>query len=427
MSESLEIEKLVYGGDGLGRLSSGEVIFVPWSVPGDQLAVEMLPEPRKPRLGIISQVERPSVDRITPACSVFGSCGGCQWQQMSLAAQRAWKRNIVQESLARIGKLPDVPVLEILGSDEWQYRNRVQWEVQQKEPGKPPTLGYVQAGSHAVIPFKECLIIPPELNALAAWLREAFQQNPEAAAELRRIEAMQNADGNMLLSFYGSVGTDFVEALVAAFPAITGIVTFHPERKAARPHALFGQPFITETVLGKSYRISAGGFFQVNRKATELLLKTLEAWMLLQPKSLLDLYSGVGLFALHFHDRAKRIVAIESADSAVEDARQNAALHGASHIQWRAGDAGRTLAAIQETFDTAILDPPRAGCRPDVLDWLNQHVKSQILYVSCNPATLARDLANLCGKGWNIQAVQPIDMFPQTYHVETVVHLTRVD
>jgi 23S rRNA (uracil1939-C5)-methyltransferase len=433
----IAIEKLIYGGDGLGRLPSGEVLFVPWSVPGDQLSIQRVPGTQKPAKGQLLEIIQPSPDRIEPSCSVFGTCGGCQWQHVSSISQRKWKQQIVEESLTRLGKLSNISVLETLGSDEmqWHFRNRAQWDIQLNDSSNRYELGYCKAGSHDVISFETCWIIPSELNQLANWLQLHLQQNQDAASIIQRIEAMQNADGQILVSIHSAANDEFVidstednlflTELTKAFPAVIGIVVFDAKQKLSEPVLRFGEDAIVETIHGKSYRVSAGSFFQTNRKAAEFILNTIDQCLPSQSESLLDLFSGVGLFALHFQDRAKRIVAVESAASSIEDARKNADQHGVSHIDFRSGDARKILHNMKENFEAAIIDPPRSGCQPEVLTWLNEHITRQIIYVSCNPTTLARDLKILTTAGWNIQNIQPIDMFPQSYHVETVVCLTR--
>lgn len=429
---TLNVEKLVYGGDGLGRLPEGEVLFVPWSAPGDQLQVSRVAGSAKPAKGQIDAILQPGPDRVEPRCSVFGQCGGCQWQQVAPTAQRDWKRAIVKESLERIGKLPNVDVRPTLGSDDtaWAYRNRAQWEVEPAGDELTDTeeyhLGYHAAQSHTVVEFEHCHIIPDRLNELALALRKQVRKNPALASGLLRIEAMINRSGQILLTFEGE-RTPALDALaqtvVADFPDMAGIA--HKSSQTSEPTMLQGQPFITETLDGNDFQVSVGSFFQTNRKAAEQILHTLDELMLPDTDSLLDLYAGVGVFALHFKEKARRILAVESSRSAMADARQNCDRQSASHIELKAGDARAVLKGLKEKFDVAIIDPPRAGCQPDVLNWLSSQVKRQLLYVSCNPTTLARDLKFLAAQGWQVQAVQPIDMFPQTYHVETVVSLVR--
>jgi 23S rRNA (uracil1939-C5)-methyltransferase len=429
----LTIEKLIYGGDGLGRLPEGEVLFVPWSAPGDQLEVSRQVGSKPPK-AIISNVMSPSQDRTQPPCSVFGRCGGCQWQHITPSAQRHWKREIVVESLQRIGKLSNINVLETIGSDEaaWHYRNRAQWEIepvtQELAASISHHLGYHAAQSHDVIEFDHCHIIPDALNTLALHLRQTLKQQPKLASGLLRIEAMINQAGEILLQIEGEASPRLqamAEHLREVFPHIIGITGRNQGQKSEIPQVLIGQPHLMETLGGHNFQISAGNFFQTNIRGAEAILQTLDDWLLPETSSLLDVYAGVGVFAIHFHQRVPRIVAVESSAIAMADAKKNCSLNQAESIVLKTGDARLQLQRMQDTFDAAIIDPPRAGCQQEVLNWLSKHVRKQLLYVSCNPTTLARDLKTLTDQGWKLQAVQPIDMFPQTYHIECVANLTR--
>lgn len=444
----LTIEKLVYGGSGLGRLPEGEVLFVPWSVPGDHLTIERQLGSVKPPQGRIIDIKQAGLDRVTPQCSVFGKCGGCHWQQLTPSTQREWKRKIVEESLIRIGKLNALTVQETLGSDEtaWTYRNRAQWEIEPAAIAEPPLqesdsgspvrlvpsghlLGYHASQSHDVIEFDTCHIIPESLNQLALWVRRFIKENPGIASGLLRMEASINQTGQILLVCEGEKTSElldrFVSSVHQAFPMIVGITHRDSSHKQAPPVLLWGQSFLTEILLNQTFQVSADSFFQTNADGSRHLLSVLDREMMAEPESLLDLFAGVGVFAIHFKDRAKRILAIESAASAVADAKENLVSNQAEHIEIRQGDARGVLGQLKEKFDVAIIDPPRAGCQPEVLYWLARNIQKQLLYVSCNPTTLARDLKSLTAQGWNVETVQPIDMFPQTYHIETVVSLTR--
>lgn len=434
MPETVTIEKLVYGGDGLGRLPSGEVVFVPWSAPQDVLSVD--PEPgSKPLKGQIVELQTPSPLRADPPCSVFGVCGGCQWQHLQPASQRLWKQKVVEESLSRLGKLPGVPVLDTMGTDDgsWHYRNRVQWEVdtETEELGaRDFRLGYYQAGSHDVVEFDHCWIIRQPLNEVAECLRRFIHENPAVSSALLRVEAMINREGQVLLVIEGELHArlnTLIKQLDEECPGVIGVAHLEKERGRTKVRVLSGQGFLQETLGGLSFKVSAGSFFQTNLDAAERILALLGEWLIPDADSLLDVYAGVGTFAVSLKDRARRIVAVESSPQAAQDATDNIAAHQAEHIDLRTGDARRVLTALDEDFDAVILDPPRAGCQKEILEWIGKHVRRQVLYVSCNPATLARDLRILADQGWRVEAVQPLDMFPQTYHVEAVARLSRAE
>ena len=423
--EDIQIEKLVYGGDGLGRLASGEVVFTPWSAPGDRLKVT--PKTGRPLRGSLEEILEPSLQRVVPRCDVFMQCGGCQWQHLNGESQRDWKRRIVEESLQRLGKLENVTVLPTIGDDAsaWAYRNRAQWDVDSQDSGAP-RLGYHAHHSRDIVEFDHCHIIPDELNNLALQIRRTLQDNPGLAQGLKRIEVLSNEYDQCLLileSLNLRASQALAQALIASLPQVVGIASRHPEQSNALLTGLTGQTHLFETLEGKKYRISADSFFQTNPHGARQLLQVLSNMFPAPAQSLLDIYAGVGVFALHFSTQVQRVLAIESAPSAVLDAQENLRLNAVQNVTIRKGEAQRVLSTLKDRFDVAIVDPPRGGCTPEVLDWLSRHVQQNILYVSCNPTTLARDLKLLVAAGWTVELVQPIDMFPQTYHVECVVKL----
>ncbi len=430
----LTIDKLVYGGDGLARTSEGEVLFVPWSAPGDVVEAQKMAGSVKPPRAKLESLLTASADRVEPTCSVFGTCGGCQWQHLSIESQRLWKRNIVEESLRRIGKLPDVPVLDTIGSDPsgWESRNRVQWEIELAGDSfseKPAyRLGYYQAQSHDVVEFDRCHVMPGPLNTLAAGLRHWAQENPTLASGLLRVEAMISPEQDILLVLEGENNAQlkgFAEDWLTRFPQVKGICHKDPAKKQASPRLLAGHSALRFSLAGKQYQVSAGSFFQTSYAGAEKLLSVLDQWLPEKSASLLDLYAGVGLFSIHFHDRASVVMAIESSKSALADAQESLTLNEILNVALHPGDARQVMRQLKQKFEVAILDPPRSGCQPEVLDWLSTHVTQQLLYVSCNPTTLARDVKTLVANGWKLEVVQPIDMFPHTYHVESIAKLTR--
>ncbi|WP_303675055.1 23S rRNA (uracil(1939)-C(5))-methyltransferase RlmD [Vampirovibrio chlorellavorus] len=426
----LTIEKLVYGGEGLARTSEGEVIFVPLSAPGDVIEAERMAGRQKPAKASIRQLRSPSAHRVSPACDIFGQCGGCQWQHLSLEAQRDWKQKMVTESLVRLGKLPDVTVAQTLSpaTDGWKARNRVQWELVPDAATQSCKLGYHAAESHTVVEFNHCPIIPEPFNQLAQRLRELAQQDPKIAAKRYRVEAFISPDEKMLLVFTGEKNGalyPLAQQLMQDFPALEGVCWVDSQQKDAHPKTIAGQPALQFALSGNQYRVSAGQFFQTSYAGAEVLLQVLDEWLSPSVTSLLDIYAGVGLFSVHRAKRTQRVLAIESSPGAEADALENFALNGITNVAWKTSDARQALRALKEDFEVAIIDPPRGGCQPEVLDWLSEHIEKQLIYVSCNPTTLARDLKHLVAQGWKIDAVQPVDMFPQTYHVETLVNLSR--
>lgn len=423
-SPTLTIEKLVYGGDGLGRLEDGRVLFVPQSAPGDEVAVIVDPKAKPPQ-GHIRQIISPSAERRDPPCSVFERCGGCQWQHLSGESQLDWKRKIVEETFARIGKISQPAPLEVIRPTEWHYRNKVQWMVRDSDPESPmskPELGYFAKRSHDIVSFDHCWIIPESLNGLADW----FRANMPAKAGVNEIEARLNRAGDLLIIFSGRpLLTDLLlalpEPLKEAYPNLVGMVAKTPKKT----QTLWRQGYLTETIGETTFKVSADSFFQVNHAMLDEMIRILDGWLPEKTSSFLDLYCGVGTFGLHFRERAHRVVGVESAPASVTDAERNQTTNHATNFHIHAGDVRYILRRIEDTFNVTLLDPPRAGCHPEVLDWVNAHTSEQIIYISCNPATMARDLKHLCDAGWRVETIQPMDMFPQTYHIEVMVRLFK--
>ncbi len=425
-TETVTIEKLVYEGDGLGHLPSGEVIFVPWTAPGDDIEVENIQHQKRLATGKLTKIIQPGPGRISPPCEVFTTCGGCQWQHIKLSEQRLWKQKIVVESFQRLGRLPDVQVNPIQGSDEpasWHYRNKVQWVVIEGREGYQ--LGYQQFRSHDKVAFQSCWIIPERFNQLAHWLMDDAQ---DILAKAYRIQVRKNHADQILLTFFLEDPSDPtaiesflkpIEPLTEAFPEIVGVISIQNQQESI----LFGQESLQETLDDIIFPVSSQSFFQVNPEVTRMLLDFVGQWLPDRMGSLMDLYAGIGLFSLSFHQRAETLYAIESDPHALANAEEALALNDVHNIQLLRGDTEAVLQTFTEPVDMAVVDPPRNGCPQGVLNWISQNVSQRLIYVSCNPATLARDVARLVALGWQIEAVQPFDMFPQTYHIETVTVL----
>ncbi len=414
---TINIDKLVNGGDGMGRLESGEVVFVPRSAPGDKVQAEIVRE--KPKRAEIRQILNPSGDRVEQA----PPCGGCDWNHLKLSAQREWKQRIVAETLSRVGKLHDVEVSPTLGVPESAarpYRNKVRWAVGEKDGGV--VLGYYKPGTHEVLVLNPCDAMPEVFQRLADWL----QRHLPVETGIVNIQARVNHKDQVLLTFFGDELnieklSELVTPMLKAFPVLIGIDAFSGDDQ----HLLFGQNYLIYELGGKTFRVSSRSFFQVNSQAAAEMIHWLGEVLPEKTQTLLDLYAGVGTFAICFADRADKAIAVEESLVAVTDSHINFEENGCANVAMKLGDARDVLREYDEDVNVAVLDPPRAGCHPDVLAWVNAHVKEQVIYVSCDPATLARDLRILSDAGWEIQGVQPLDMFPDTHHVETLVNLIR--
>jgi len=344
---------------------------------------------------------------VVPPCRHFGICGGCQWQHMAYGAQLAHKREIVRDQMARIAKLPEVPVATVLGMDvPWHYRNHVQFALDDEG-----NLGYLAARSHRVVPIEECYL--PHL-----LLEDILVSLDLDLPGLRSLSLRAGTNTGDLMVILETTSGDIPDFAVD----VPVSCVLWPADGA--PVALVGCDYIHEEVAGRLYRVSAGSFFQVNTaQAAHLVRLVTEA---LAPESddvLLDMFCGVGTFGLSLAERVQAIIGVEESPSAVGDARANAKECGnVTILQGRAEDA---LPSLPHPVDLAVLDPPRAGVSPAALEALASLGPRRIAYVSCDPASLARDLGRLDAAGYAIRSIQPVDMFPQTYHIESVTLLER--
>lgn len=401
---TLHIESLAHLGAGIAR-DGGKVVFVPYTAPGDLVRARLVED--KPRFAraVLEEVLEPSPYRVDPLCPYFGDCGGCQWQHVDYATQTQYKSRIVAEQLAHVGRLPGVDVRPTIGmGDPWGYRNSARLTV-----GPNGALGFQRAESHEVVAVEDCLILHPLLRDLLRTLDVEF---PELQALTLRA-GTRTGERMIVLETAGDEPPEMeVDIPVSCVLAL----------EDGRVATLIGETAIHEEVAGRRYRISPTSFFQVNTQGAERLVETVaEA---LEPQGwerLLDLYCGVGLFGLALAGRVGEIVGVESAPSAVADALVNA--EGMDNVTLVAGLAEEAMAALEGGFDLAIVDPPRGGVHPAALRALVEKRPRRIAYVSCEPTTLARDCAALAGAGYRLRWVQPVDMFPQTYHIESVALL----
>jgi 23S rRNA (uracil1939-C5)-methyltransferase len=405
MSEIIELRltAMAHGGSALGR-HQGQVIFVPYTLPGERVAVEVVESHARWAQARLVEVLEPSPHRVEAPCPHFGQdrCGGCQFQHIAYEAQAEYKREIVIDQLGRVGGLRDVSVLETIGAAEpWHYRNQVQFHV--TEEG---ALGYLSADSHRIIPVKLCLIIDPFLEELWAALDVEWPQLYRLALRCG------SATGDQLAIFELDRYEDF--AIEVDFPVSCVLRLADGETVV-----LMGDSYLVEEVAGREYRISAGSFFQTNTGGAEALVMLVADYLApTGDETLADVYCGVGLFGLALADRVGRVIGVESDPGAVADFRHNARdLAHVSVIEGRTEDA---LSGLNDRIDLMVLDPPRGGAGKDTVREIARLRPERLVYVACDPATLARDARHLTDLGFHLLEVQPVDMFPQTYHIEAV-------
>ena len=399
----LELTSIAHGGAALGR-HEGRVIFVPYALPGETVRVEITEDKGRYAFARPVQVLAPAPDRVEPPCPYFGpaGCGGCQWQHVDYTAQLRLKAGIVADQLSRIGGIADPVVRPTLPDRSgWAYRNHAQFH-----PAPGEGLGFQGALAGPVIPIDECLILHPLLSDLYAMLDLDLP-------DLLRLSLRAGTEsGDLMLVF--EMADDLPPALEIDLPVSCVLLLSDGQ------HAnLIGNNHITDTVADHTFRISAPSFFQVNTSQAAQLVRLVTGYLDLRGgETVLDAYCGVGLFAAHLAGHAGLVVGVEVAPAAVADLLENTA--GMDNVEIVEGPVEAVLPDLDVPLDAAVVDPPRAGVDRFALDALVARHPGRIVYVSCDPATLARDAKRLARAGYSLVEVQPVDMFPQTYHVESV-------
>ncbi len=393
----LTIEKLIYGGEGLGRVE-GQVVFAPFVLPGERVSAEGVESKSGLARARSVEVIAASPDRVLPLCPYFHRCGGCHYQHASYPAQLVVKRDILTETLRRIGKFEPPSAIEVVSDEPWGYRNRVQLHLAGRE------IGYRLAKSHRLCAIDQCPISAPSINSAIARLR-AMLHDRRWPRFLRSVELFTNGAETQLNTVESDrpVARRFFEWCDAEIPGA-------------------GQPALDYRAAGFDFRVGARSFFQVNRFLVDALAT--EALWQAEGDEALDLFAGVGLFSLPLAQRLRRVVAVETGVAAARDLQFNA-LRAGLPVDSVREDAGAYLGSLETRPDFVLADPPRAGLNRHAVERLAVLVPPRLTIVSCDPATLARDLAGLLKSGYEIARLAMIDLFPQTYHVETVAHLRR--
>ena len=421
----LQIEKCIYGGAGLGRVD-GKAIFVPFTLPGETVEAHIVEDKRSFANAELDAVIEASRQRAKPPCQYFGECGGCQYQHATYTEQIALKRSILQETLerARLASLPEiVPVYaEPLG-----YRNRVRLHLQRQ----PFALCYKRRASHANLPISHCPIAAPVLQqGIEAVTR--IEQEFDLAGDFEEIEFFTNeAQNELLISLWTRQQRTgltlklarFCEALHIEIAALTGAAVFFAEKTtpSGKKVAEWGAQALTYHAAGYSYRVSIDAFFQVNRFLVDRLVELVVAN--LSGKLAWDLYAGVGLFARALSGRFEEIIAVEAATYSAQDLQENASTY--KPVQSGTLDFLRQKTRRQEaTPDLVVVDPPRSGLGSDVTSILTKVRPPTVVYVSCDPATLSRDLHALVESGYQLRTMHMVDLFPQTFHLESITVLS---
>ena len=431
----LYIESLAYGGDAIAHLEDGRAAFVTGGCPGDTVEAEVTSDQGRFVRATVREVLEPSPDRVTPPCPYFGVCGGCNWQQVSYDVQLASKRTAVVDALTRIGCVVNAGSLvaeTVPSPQQYNYRNKVELVVDMTT-GRP-RLGFHRAGSDGFVPIDACLLLPTahvkDPKALSGALRYIAGEQDLGITRVGIRVASHTKDVEIALwtspgVFPRRMAATTLGTAVSASSIVRVLVKGESKaRKVTGVEVLAGAGSWRERLLGTVMTISAPSFFQVNTKAAEKLLRlALDGLAVDGTDRVLDLYSGAGTFTLPLAEIAGETVAVEAASSAVKDLRRN--LENAQ--AWAdviGGDASRELATIGHV-DAIVVDPPRSGLHSDAAASIAATGASRIAYVSCDPTTLARDAKILTENGYRLERATPVDLFPQTYHVETIAIFIR--
>ena len=416
----VQIEKPVYGGAFLARVE-GNAVFVPLALPGEQARVRVVEEKRGYATAEVEEIVTAAAGRVAPKCKHFGACGGCQYQHAEYNAQLEMKQTILRETLER-GGVHAPEEITVLAGEPWAYRNRIRLAFD--AAGRA---GYRGRRSHAVVAIDECPIAAPLLVRAALGAAELFRRFalPSRPAELSLF--CDAAEDSMLASVFTEGAAqvplrDYFDALLSQIPLLSGVELVEVHQGQPRTVARAGAESIAYRVAGFDYRVDHGAFFQVNRWLVDELVESVteglhggQAW---------DLFAGVGLFARRLAGQFEHVIAVEAAPAAMAALEEN--LRGTSATAVRATTLEFLRGAAKgERPDVIIVDPPRTGLGAETTELLGRIGAPEMVYVSCDPATLARDLRALVAAGYAIERITLADLFPQTFHLETVVNLQR--
>ena len=446
---TLRIERLSSDGSGVAHSADGEAVFVPGTAPGDEARVRIVKDCGRYAFGILDELLTPSPDRIPVDCPVAGPCGGCSLRHLDYAAELRAKQESVLDAFRRIGGL-EVPVLDILPSpDVDRYRNKVQFPVGIDKNGVP-CIGFYAGRTHRIVPCPDCKLQPSVLNEIGNALCAFFAQQgirpydeQSGKGLVRHIFLRRGAHSGQIMVCLVCTraklphAEQLCTALRGQFPAISTILLNVNAKNTnvilgSENHILYGPGYIEDTLCGVPVRLGPLSFYQVNTLAAERLYGVAAQYAQLTPDdTLLDLYCGMGTIGLSMAGQCRELIGVEIVPEAIESAKANAARMGkavAAKSRFFCADAGQAatqLAAEGLHPDIVMLDPPRKGCDEATLSAVVRMAPRRVVYVSCNPATAARDAAWLEQNGYHAEKVQPVDLFPRTKHCETVVLLSK--
>lgn len=444
----ITITDLNSSGDGVGRLE-GQVIFVPATVTGDRVSVRITHVKRQYAYGKVHAILDPSPYRIRPRCIVADKCGGCQWQHIDAQYQREAKYHQVVQTLQRVGGFGNPPVAPMLKDDQQEfptlgYRNKATYPLGVSSTGTVKA-GYYRPNTHILVNLNQCPVQDERLNPLLAEIKGDIQgrgwtiyNEQHHQGQLRHLALrIGRRTGEILLTLittdWDLAGiTEQAQLWLERYPGLMGVtLNYQPHRNNVifgdKTRLIAGQPYIREIFAGLEFRLGADTFFQVNTETAERLLEVIIERLNLQgTETLLDAYCGIGTFTLPLAQRVKQAIGMEVYAASVAQAQENAQINQIFNVKWVTGAVETALPELEVKPDLVLLDPPRQGCDRRVIETLLQLNPEKIVYISCQGATLARDLKLLCQSSrYQLTWVQPADFFPQTSHLECVAFLSH--
>ena len=426
----LHIERLVYGGKGLGR-HNNMVVFVPDVITGEKTLVEISTRKKDYAEAELIKIIKPSPHRIAPPCPIYHECGGCQWMHMDYPFQVQSKREILSETFKRTLKTDYIAIQPLIpSSTPLNYRQRVQFKVKHKNGNY--TLGYYKQETHQLVDVDECLLLRPLLNKALKKIRLLLNSGKiTQLTNLKELHMHCSSDERAIafILYADGISKDKIENLFKEIKETVseaaGIIFIDKYKK----RIIAGNPFIEEELQGISFRISADSFSQIDWEQNKSLVKlALDYIGDKQYNNGLDLFCGIGNFTLFIAKNADNVIGIDSGKTAIDDAEYNSKKNLIKNIRFMYNDVKYRMASLLaegSCFDLVLIDPPRNGVGKESVNLIAGFQPSKIIYISCNPVTLSRDIVYFKAKGYEIKRLQAVDMFPQTYHIETVAELVK--
>jgi 23S rRNA (uracil1939-C5)-methyltransferase len=441
----INIDSLGSFGEGVGRIQ-GFTVFVEGALPGERVLIKIVKVAKSHAYGKLLHIIQKSPERVEPKCPFFKYCGGCQLQHLSYEGQLKYKTQLVRDAFERIGHLENVKVLPAIGMDEpWRYRNKAQFSVGLIE-GKP-AIGFYAPRSHNLINIDVCPIQHDIINRVTELVRKYIEtynipvyQEETHKGIIRHVVTRTGFRSNELMVVIVTKcelprKKELVSILREGLPNLTGIIQNYQTEKTnvilgSRNNILWGSDYIIDDIGDLKFKISPLSFYQVNPVQTEKLYDiTLEYAGLTGKETVIDAYCGIGTISLFLAKNAAKVYGVELVPQAIEDAKENAEINGIANAEFLTGESETIMPRLSELgvkADVVVVDPPRKGCDEKLLQAITEMSPKRMVYVSCNPATLARDLRYMTDHGYQVEEAQPVDMFPQTSHVECVTLMTNV-